>query len=286
MIRALRRARIEMRLALLLNTLLEGSVGSLSRGALYHWVFLPTGAGEELRTAYYQAGYAIPGFQFQTDSFSPAGGIPPIEVVDSMEYYRRLVLGIRPGRRLEIPNDLAESLSRFHALSANDQARYLRACFWLNHSQWASRDSESASFLALVNAVEALMPGAGPSERCPTCGQSRGKGPTRRFGEFLDHFAPYAGEIEPARASLYGTRSALSHGGLLFHEDIEPFRSGLHPRGTQESDESLYARHVVRIALVNWLYDPGGSALQTGFKRTGLPRRRRRFSFQRMVPGP
>jgi len=107
--------------------------------------------------------------------------------------------------------------------------------------------------MALILAVEALMPPPEIGKSCETCKRSVGKGPTQRFKEFLARFAP---AIEVFRGELdcfYAIRSKLSHGGGLLRSDRRSFGSaGL--EDFEDWQRQFHLHHFVQMAVVNWLF--------------------------------
>ncbi len=102
------------------------------------------------------------------------------------------------GKGLRVPADLDESICCYMALSAENRARFDRATFWIDMAQRQWNASMSASFAALVSAIESLTERGKPHDfDCPVCG-GKGKhekpGCTERFRAFFEEnahgFAP------------------------------------------------------------------------------------------------
>ena len=213
-------------------------------------------------TAYCQEMYAFPGMrtvpsseEFPNGVFASVDGLNPIRGVEPAAYYTRRAAVYSLDQELEVPSNLEALLDRFYSSSADDQDRFLRACFWFNHAQTVFDDSSSAVFMALISAIESLMPHDEPSGTCVTCKRSIGKGSTRRLREFLDEFAPAKPAFQHSRAALYyQLRSQLSHGGPLTMSDRHHVHfSWLHPKGNDERWLSEEVKQLVRIVMVNWL---------------------------------
>jgi hypothetical protein len=115
--------------------------------------------------------------------------------------------------------------------------------------------SPSASAIAAVQAVEAVLPPTPVAGRCETCGRSIGPSVRQRFRHFLEEYSP--GETHAAaRDQLYGLRSKLTHGGTLLTGELRqiPFRDFV-PKSWDDGDVAEQSLMLARIAGVNWLLD-------------------------------
>ena len=250
-IRHLRRAVRGRQLELVMSGILQGSIHGLGKRTRHHWVLLPHEPEEEWKVAYCQEMYDAAGVLLEADDFSPLEAIPKLTQVDSQKYYTRL--GISAGQQFDIPSSLVDLLDRFSALSEADGDRFLRACFWFQHARVVHKYSRSAAFMALICAVEALVPKEEPTSDCESCGRPLGRGWTQRFTEFVDRFAPQEESYQLNRRKFYSIRSALSHGGTLLHSDRTAWSTTLTPEQTKEWFDTDAAWRLVRVVLVNWL---------------------------------
>lgn len=257
MLHGFRRSAAGRRIQLLLNALLEVSISRIE-GSLFHWARIPTDElGPISKTAYCQEMYDYPDSQKfrDSDSFVSLDEINPLIEIDPQEYYTRASVLDDPERVLEIPANLENLLDRFFSSSAIDQDRFLRACFWFNHARIASPYSDSAAFMALIVAIESLMPSDKPASECPICKRPTGRGAKTRLVEFLDELAPATPKFQDARAALYyAFRSRLSHGGELLFVDRTGYPTGLTPEAIKERNLRSEVWQLVKIILVNWLY--------------------------------
>ena len=114
---------------------------------------------------------------FRTD-FTPTDELKGVEVVDLDEYYS--LKGISSGEELRVPSTLALLLDAFQALNAEARSSFILHAYWLRQAGTLWDFSRSASFVALINAVEALLPKESSGEPCPTCGRQQGPGPTKK----------------------------------------------------------------------------------------------------------
>ena len=244
---ARREARLRQ-LRLVLNALLFYSIRPL-QGQGRHWVHVfdreqpsygPTVLADE--------GYTVDGFSLSAENFTNLDVSQAIVVEPDEDHYGRL--GLRGGEDLSVPTSLQVLLDGFFRLSLDDRQAFERAAYWLAHSDEVWRLSKSAAFVALVQAIEVLVPPSS-GEKCPTCHRNIGPGPTVLFMRFLDEHVP---ELDPGiRRTLYSVRSAISHGGRLLHSDFEPPSMALVPGQMEEWRLLDMARYPVQRVLIGWL---------------------------------
>jgi hypothetical protein len=244
-----RRNRRLRELVLLLN-LLAGPIKQSSTSAHHRWVLsLPQDTGP-LQTLYLQEGYYFPGYPSQRDSFSSLSQFTPMNQVDSDKFFKRI--GIQMGDTFDVPVFLHPMTTLYHTLDQPTKDRFLRACFWYQHARNVRRHSTSASFMALINAIEVLVDRRSNGNNCDKCGKSLSPSSTQLFIDFLDHYAPSKADYSSARRKLYRIRGALTHGWDLFTLDT---RSWIHfrPRSLEEHRDLSEAQHLTRFALLQWL---------------------------------
>jgi len=258
MIRMTRRMVRQRELELLLAGLLEYSIRGLGP-VRFHWVLQPHDRPDQWSSVCLQEGYTWPGASFEADDFTRAETLPRVTEVDFSTYYRQF--GISFNQVFEVPKDLALLLDRFFALPKGDRDRFLRSCFWLRHSHAVHHYSRSAAFTALISAVEALFPDKESSAVCEYCKHPLGPGPTQRFADFVERYAPGGGLSERERKKFYWMRSALSHGGSLLHSDRPEVSFALTPDQIGEWQNATTTSKLVRIVLVNWLSDYSSDAV-------------------------
>ena len=229
-----------LKLELVLNALLDGSVSCTSTSTRrYRWV---RSSDEQSKggsaSVFVQEGYRCPGFPRERSEFSPAGSAPKLQKIEPSKYYQLIWA---PSMSLGLPSDFSIKIDSFYALARNERAAWLRACHWLRHSSVAVWDSRPAAFLALVTAVEALM--------------ARGdRGKRREFESFIDRYAPGRG-LQKDRARFYRIRSELVHGDDLRYEDGDGGMISITPRISEGLREFEAMRGVAKSVIVNWLED-------------------------------
>lgn len=136
----------------------------------------------------------------------------------------------------------------------------MRWAFWLNHAGLARRLSQSATYMAATQAIEALRPQVSKGERCDSCGHVLGAGPTQQFIDFVNRYIPpQDDETEKERRTLYSVRSALTHGGTLLESDRDlgiGFGS-FHPTPIRQREATARVIRLARLVGVNWLLEDG-----------------------------
>lgn len=236
---ALRKLRTQCELELALSALLDGSICSATSARRYRWVLWPREDHQgRPASVFVQDGYRCSGLPAESSQFSRAGSIPKLQEVEPSTYYQLIWA---PSMPLGLPSDFSARLDSFYALARTEREAWLRACHWLRHSSVAVWDSRSAAFVALVTAVEALMP-------------RRDRGKRREFELFIDRFAPGRG-LQQDRLRFYRIRSELAHGADLRYEDSDHAVISITPRISEGLQEFESMRSVAKSVIVNWLED-------------------------------
>lgn len=244
-----RRLRCHRRLTLLLNVLLAGRTQLQSRRSAHVWARVRCNGQDKIewvqRFFFADLGAAV------TDELSPAAP-GRIEEVEPEEYYTRVG---HDGLPLRVPSDLDESIVSYLRLQRESTRRFDRATFWMDVASRQWTVSVSASFAALVSAVESLTTrGEAHHFDCPTCAkptQHEVPGATRRFMDFFENYAP--GQVlAKRRQEMYSVRSRILHGSDLLALD-EELAFGWDPPSWEQGQlhEELWG--VTRIAMRNWL---------------------------------
>lgn len=154
------------------------------------------------------------------------------------ELYFTEVRGI-DGLGLRVPTDLDESICWYQRLHHDRRVEFNRAAFWLDISSRQWTVSMSASFTALVSAVESLI-------------NKRGSGSTERFRDFLERYAP--GASLEVRREMYDLRSGILHGSELITMD-EDCAFGWDPPWWNERELQEELWRLTSTAVRNWLRD-------------------------------
>ena len=190
--------------------------------------------------------------------------VEPVVSVSFAEYYDRH-LGYGPGEAIvDFPDNIDQTLSAYFALAPHPRVAFARACELYGQSTDIWQASKSLSLVALVFAIEALVHANDPSptrcracsalvsaDRCSTCGAPMFS-LTRRFRQFVEDFAPEAGDLRLANR-LYEVRSTIAHQGHLLRSD--EFDSGFNTGGKDDQRSTEYdARPLARRVLRKWLW--------------------------------
>jgi hypothetical protein len=246
-----RRLREHRKLTHLLNVLLTGRTSLQPRRTGHLWASVPRDhdAGYEIKWVqefyFAKLGAAV------IDELSSAAA-QKLEEVETEEYYTTVE---HDEKSLRVPADLDESICRYMALGAEKSAKFDRATFWIDMASRQWNISVSASFAALVSAIESLTErGEVHRIKCPACGkptQHEVPGATRRFVDFFDNYAPDAA-MAKRRNDMYALRSGILHGSDLMQVD-QDFAYGLAPPWWNEHEllDDLWG--LTRVALRNWL---------------------------------
>jgi hypothetical protein len=248
---SIRRSRIGREIELLCVALTTSIWRSIGFVVNHHWVLTNLNQPDNWKSEFLQEGYTYKGANGRVEKFFDISGKPALALTPTNEYYKRV--GITVDQILDLPADFAGLLDRFYSASREDRDRFLRAAFWFQHAQRVSNISRSASFTALVSAIEALMPPPEEAEKCVKCKRSVGKGPTAQFADFVSRFAPGPTVTNSDRRKLYSLRSALSHGGSLLHSDRSGWLGGMTGKRLDEWEDHRAMWRIARVTLVNWL---------------------------------
>lgn len=232
-----RRIREHRDLTLLLNVLLRSRMNLQPRRQPHFWGMFHREEGG-CETRWVQNSYFGNLGKCVLDAHSPPAD-QTLEVIESDRYYTQL-MGI-DGKGLRVPDDLDDSICQYQCLAPERRAEFDRMAFWLDNASRQWEFSMSASFAALVSAVESLINQDGP-------------GSTQRFRDFFETHAPGA-TLVARRNQMYRLRSTILHGSELMTMD-QDVAFGWDPPWWNERElhEELWT--VTRTAARNWLRNP------------------------------
>lgn len=177
----------------------------------------------------------------------------PLERVPHAQFFAEME-GIT-GEGLKISDSFDELFHRYARLPEGNYEKFVRSLVWLSASSRIWPESQSASYVALVSAIESVLPEV-DEDRCECCRQPQYH-LTQRFREFLADYAPPTNE-EMRRAedrlarSHYYLRSDLTHGLKLLRSDLEPWQFS-DRQWVEERSKQKHLAQTVRLALVTWL---------------------------------
>lgn len=258
-IEIIRRTRIAREIELLCVAFTNGIWKGSNHVARHHWVNTQPQNQNIHRSEYCQETYFYEDINYVPNTFTETKAISPIALTPSNDYHSSH--GVVIGQNLDLPDNFENQLDCFFNAPLEVRERFLRASFWFQHAQLVASISKSASFTALMSAIEALMPEAMPSGHCDACNRPISPGSTRRFKEFIEQFAPDIQTTSADKRKLYALRSALSHGGSLLHSDRNGWTPGMTSRSVEEWENHDAMWRIVRIALVNWIRTSSGELL-------------------------
>jgi len=178
--RAMRRA---LELTWTLNALLRASITRIGPRARHLWGLIQT---DQLKgptqndVKWVQEYYAIDGLPIQYADFSQACP-EQVRVIPHDEYYDSLFI---MSDDLVLPDNITQMLDKVEGLDLVERRRFTRAARWMHAAIPLHFHLISSCFVALVSAVEALIPESEEQEICPTCHKDRSSGPTHRLGEW------------------------------------------------------------------------------------------------------
>ena len=239
-------------LELLLNVLLNGGVRRAARDRGPCWIVESPVAGSLAQSHIAAKGYHFAPWNFDPHTFSSETGVPAMQVVDREMYYHRL--GTMPPFEQEVASDTASLVRLFFGLPVDKRSVGLRAAHWYLHAAEARATSSSGALVALICAIESMLPPAPAAQSCDRCGRSTGPSVTQRFRDFLEEIVPsHNDEDVSARTKLYRLRSKLAHGGDLMRGDLHP-EHYIHPATSEEHGQIWHAGALVRFAIINWIY--------------------------------
>jgi hypothetical protein len=244
-----RRRRTHRRLTLLLNLLLAGRIQLQPRQREPVWVLDMT--TDPTGNAFMQAGYLSHLDAIVLGAPSPAVS-PSIQEVEPTEYY---TWKGNVGGPLRVPSILDETLAGYLGLPEPLRARFDRSLFWLDMSQRQWNVSMSASFAALVTAIEVLLDrGETHTVECAQCGRKVDHDHPSigaNLKAFFDAYAP--GDDRRSSASMvYASRSSISHGNDLMQLDQDLVR-GWDPPWWNQRQLHDDLSGLTTLALRNWL---------------------------------
>jgi hypothetical protein len=165
--------------------------------------------------------------------------------INTQKYYHEAPSPYTP---VQIPEMFDFMFDKFYSLELASQEQFLRAAYWYQHSGEVIDISRSASYLALVNAIETLAADESKLTVCEVCENKAGA--TKQVREFLEKYLP---NIESSKINkIYGLRSSLTHGKRILETDTGKFND-FTPFNSEENSNYHQTSYITRIALINWL---------------------------------
>ena len=239
--RAVQRAR---ELTLLLNLFLTTRIKAHRISfALNNWVFDNGAEFPDTKTENYSKMFPI-----EVGDFDDVSNHKPLRQIPYSDYYS---LG-RNALSRDIPDVLNALFDKYETLSQMDRDKLFRAAFWLQYASFSRSHCSSASFTAIMSAIETILP---KGETCSECGQI--KKVSKRFSEFVQEFSGVDASITK---KYYSSRSRLSHGSELLIRDIKTSVMGgglLDQIAFQQQWDYEQAHRTAKNTVIGWLLKTG-----------------------------
>lgn len=246
--RAQRRAR---EIVWMLNALLWSRVHMIGPRIRQHWG-IDVGQGS-LQPIWVQEFYDIAGLAPPSDDFTKQEG-DDLPTIPADKFYGSPWIGAA----LAVPDTLAELLAASDSLPLHEQSKVLRAAQWIAAADEFFQTLSGGYVLAHVAALETLAFQKHPQQPCATCGKDQGPGPTKRFRDFVESYAP-GGNVK-MRQRIYTMRSSIVHGEYQMLADASRVGSPFSTAALNEGDLVTELWRTSRLAFVNWLVSQAAKA--------------------------
>ncbi len=249
-----RQAKRGRELLLLLTVLVRGGISWISNTVQNNWVWDIRGNDpRDYSFAYRQIGY-FPNIEWEHRDgaeFFVNPDWPEIPRKEHSRYYGDS--GFTVGEPFQLPDSFEASFGRYHQLADEEASLFLRSAYWLAKSSEVFGQSHSMAYVALVYALEGLVPDAAMIGQCEGCGRDQfDKSISARLREFLEEYG--AGLAKANIDEIYGLRSAIAHGGGLLPQDREI--TGFRFTAEQNEKAAVFRElsRICEVVLINWLH--------------------------------
>jgi hypothetical protein len=196
-----------------------------------------------------QAGYGYPGFIPELAAFSELPETQTIRLYPGDQYYGDKFMA--EDHAMALPDTVDDFLNKVFSLNTEDSKRFAIASAWFSQVPTLWRESNSAAFVAVVSALEALLDKT--SEVCRECKQSKHR-VTKKFKTFIEENVPNVKSRFPEELKqIYKVRSDLAHGAKLLLADLEYWNFFVAWREQQEHSVQASTHDIVGAALRNWV---------------------------------
>lgn len=263
-ISAMRRRKLQTELVRFLSFFTHGTVREEPSYSGFAWVVKTDEAGT-FSSEYRQVGYFYKDLRGERRTYTDCSALKPIDTLAATNYFQ--IHGDFNRTRLNfllLPDNLTDLLDAAANLSANDQEKFFFACTWFYYSREIWFDSFSASFVALITALECLTekptrcrecssPKKDEIERCSTCGEPRYR-LASNFKQLLERYGPPIDQYKPEKKLMYNVRSQLTHGLSLLNRDVEP-GNWISSKQNEQHELHRNVRFITQVAIYNWLIE-------------------------------
>ncbi len=230
---------------LLLSALTHGPIRELHRDRSTRQMWATPLDGEPI-PRWSSETYFVAGFHGLSATMTNPVDVPRLPSVDQHAYYELRAPPLDDN--LHLPDSLTADFEKYFSLPPQEKEAFQRSAYWLRHAQRVQPESVSAGFVALVTAIEALLP-VRDEGRCPEC-----KRPllsiSRQFREFVELLLAEWSIAGQVKQDIYDTRSKIAHGSQLLLHDT---RLGLDMPKWSEFERLHSAWRAARLVAVEWL---------------------------------
>jgi hypothetical protein len=256
----------------LLNLFTAGKIYTQHKYTRNEWVMI-TDKPENWTSQWMQLGYIAKDLSQLTDSFTEITGLKEISKIPMQQFYDQR--GISVSDSLVLPENIEKSLDIAFGLKEDKWIKFFIATTWYSKSNNLWNESHSASFLALVTALECLTDkpkscpecGNSPTEAIESCGKCGEKkySLTKHFKAFLDKHVPFINQPDwqQEKKLIYKIRSDLTHGIDLLEHDLETAFHIFSARGQSQDSLHRNLHFITTIALINWLHSQEQGNVET-----------------------
>lgn len=247
-----RRSKRLDELSLILNVFLKGGVKSIRNNAHKEWVIVPDKIDNtSWESRYLQQGYMLPDegkIEKDIYGFTIFNENKILHQIEPNVYYAEYSMTL--GETLSLPSDFSRILSKFFSLNKTDYDNCLRASYWKKVGSDSFHISQSNAYIALVNAIESLIPQEKAEYWCISCQKEIKKGLTQLFHDFVENYVP--GLDSNFRKELYAVRSKYTHGKHLMPNDMLGSGYQFNPSNSTASSNYRTLAQVVQVSIFNW----------------------------------
>lgn len=241
-----RRQRSSRHLGHFLNLILNVPISYLNNSIKMSWANVP----HSWETKYVQSGFKTNILTWKSEKLTEITCMSPISRVKNNTYFSKF--SFSQNDKLEVSEAIEIYWIKYKKLKMEEKEILNRSLQWLYKSDLVSHDSKSLAFVALVFAIETLLPERQRRGACEACNTIKYDiSISKMFNEFLETYAP--GIENRHFKKLYEKRSLMAHSGKLLTSDTSTFDEMVLPSRLEDSNDLRLCRDLVRIALLNWI---------------------------------
>lgn len=217
-------------------------VGPIRANFFWGQVTLPDNS---TATQWIQTGYVPEPVLGKLENFSEIKSEIPRISVD--KYYSSGF--IRSTDIFSLPENISEVLDIIFSMSAKEYTKIQIASTWLAQIGPIWQYSASASYIATVCAIEALVEKT--EKTCPNCTQKIFS-VNENFKKFIDTYFPDINNYPKERNLIYKTRSDLAHGKAIMLTDLSWIPFG-NPQQDKQDALQRKLQNLTYHSILNWV---------------------------------